>query len=91
MEFEWDESKRLFNIRKHGFDFVAVRQILNNAHVKGAAKLGKDGEQRFSATGLIYGIDATVIYTMRGDITRIISLRRAWESERRRYQALYGG
>ncbi len=91
MEFEWDESKRLSNIRKHEFDSIDVNQIFNNAHVEGAAKLGKDGEQRFSATGLIYGIDATVIDTMRGDVTRIISLRRAWENERRGYQALYGG
>ena len=91
MEFEWDESKRLTNIDKHGFDFVAVRQLFEHEHVKGMARSGKDGEQRFTATGFVYGVYATAIYTIRGDATRIISLRRARVNERREHQALHGG
>jgi uncharacterized protein len=29
MEFEWDEDKRLTNLRKHGVDFVDVPSIFD--------------------------------------------------------------
>ena len=30
MRFEWDENKRLANIRKHGFDFADVSSIFDS-------------------------------------------------------------
>lgn len=30
MRFEWDESKRMINIRKHGIDFEEAYEIFNN-------------------------------------------------------------
>lgn len=91
MIFEWDENKRLSNIDKHGFDFVAVRQLFDGEHIKGEARQGSDGERRLSATGFVHGIYATVIYTMRGDAARIVSLRRARANERTKHQTLHGG
>lgn len=32
MEFEWDENKRLANIRKHGIDFVDV-EVAGQTHL----------------------------------------------------------
>lgn len=91
MEFEWDERKRLANIEKHGFDFIDVWELFAGDHLRAGAKPGPGGEQRFLATGVIQGIHATVIGTMRDGVTRIISLRRARTDERRQHQALFGG
>ena len=91
MIFEWDESKRLVNIGKHGFDFLDIWQIFEGEYIKGQAKQGIDGEERLIATGIIAGIYATVVYTMRDDVTRIISLRKARTNERRQHQALHDG
>lgn len=91
MEFEGDEKKRMSNIEKHGFDFLDTWKLLEDDHIKAVAKQGKDGEGRFLATGLIDGIYATVIGTMRNGVIRVISLRKARKNEQRKHQALYGG
>ncbi len=89
MEFEWDENKRASNIAKHGFDFLDTWELFEDDHLKGAAKPGKNGEERFLATGLVRGFYATVIYTMRGSIIRVISLRKANPNEQGKHQALH--
>ena len=33
MEFDWDESKRISNLRKHGIDFLAVPAVFNGSIV----------------------------------------------------------
>lgn len=91
MILEWDEGKRLSNLVKHGFDFIDVWQLFEGEHVKGRASQIEGGEQRLLATGFVHGIYATVIYTMRGSATRIISLRKARANERRQHQALHDG
>ena len=91
MIYEWDENKRHSNLNKHGFDFIDVWQLFEGEHIKGKAKQGSNGEQRFLATGFVHGIYATVIYTMRDSATRVISLRKAKENERKQHQALHDG
>ena len=91
IKFDWDEDKRLSNIKVHGLDFMDVWQLFSGDHIIGRAKPGRNGEERFLATGFIFGIYTTVIYTMLDDVARIISLRRARRNERRDHQALHGG
>lgn len=91
MDFEWDEKKRLSNITKHGLDFIDVWQLFEDKHIAGMAKPGSDGEQRFLATGFIHGICVTGIYTVRNNVTRIISLRKARRNEQKQHQALHNG
>ena len=90
MIFEWDENKRRSNIEKRGFDFLIAPQLFERTYVEVEAKTGSGGETRLLATGISNGKYVTVIYTKRGGATRIISLRRAWKSEQRRYQAVHG-
>ena len=89
MELEWDEKKRTSNVEKHGFDFLDTWKMLEGDHIKEVAKQGEGGEERFLATGLIDGIYATVVYTMRNGVIRVISLRKARENEQRKHQALH--
>ena len=42
------------------------------------------------ATGIIHGVYATAIYTMRGGTIRMISLRRARDDERKHHQEVFG-
>ena len=88
MEFEWDEAKRLKNIDKHGIGF-------RDAPLVFAAKTlivpsMNSAEERFLAIGLLEGRAVTIVYTLRGDVHRIISFRRARHEERERYQAVLG-
>ncbi len=88
--FEWHENKRRKNLANHGIDFVAAFQLFSEKHTRKRARDGEGGEERWMATGIIHGFYATAIYTMRGNIIRMISLRRARDEERRHHQDLFG-
>lgn len=90
MEFEWDEDKRLRNIAVHGFDFAAAVQLFAGNHMRKRGHGGPGGEERWMATGPVHGLYATAIYTMRGEVIRMISLRRARRDERQQHQDLFG-
>lgn len=89
MEFEWDEAKRLQNLAKHNLDFYRVDEFFEGAHIAWESRVNSQ-EPRSGATGYLDGVCVTVITTMRGDVVRIISMRRARRDERRRYQAVFG-
>jgi uncharacterized DUF497 family protein len=90
MDFEWDEAKRLSNIVKHGLDFVDAVALFDCSYLVGLAKPAGN-EQRWVATGVIDGQYVTVVYTLRGEVLRIISMRRARHDERDKYQQVFGG
>ena len=82
--FEFDAEKSAANLAKHGIDFEtaqALWQDLNRTEID----VVRNDELRTLATGLIDGQLWTVVYTLRGEIVRIISARRAWDKEIRRY------
>ncbi|HCL61891.1 MAG TPA: BrnT family toxin [Rhizobiales bacterium] len=82
-EFEWHEAKRSRNWNVHQLDFEDVKDIFLRPHVCAPSIRGK--EQRWSAVGLLDGVEVTVIFTMRGERCRLISARRARHDERRTY------
>lgn len=89
MEFEWHEAKRLRNLEKHGLDFLDASLVFEEGHLIELAK-SAGSEQRELAIGRIDGHYVALIFTRRGDVIRIISLRKARHGERRGYQALFG-
>lgn len=80
---EWDEDKRRANIRKHGIDFEDAVLALRQPHVE--YRSDKEGEVRTVAICRDSGKLIAVVYTMRGEICRIISARAARQNERREY------
>ena len=78
-DYEWDEAKRHTNIEKHEIDFTAVRDFEWETALK--KESDRYGEPRVSATGYIGDHLYVIIYTMRGERKRIISLRRASKRE----------
>ncbi|XGV97459.1 MAG: BrnT family toxin [Leptolyngbya sp. BL-A-14] len=85
MEYEWDEAKRLANLRKHGIDFIDVPVIFTGNIVTVEDDRYRYGEQRFITFGSLQGRVIAVVHTEREDCTRIISARKATKYEQRAY------
>ena len=83
--FEWNEIKNDANIRKHGIDFDDAISIFDGPTVEGPDNRFDYGEDRVLAFGATNGQVLAVVYTMRGDVCRIISARKAEKNERRKY------
>jgi uncharacterized protein len=85
MEFEWDESKRTSNIRKHGIDFLDVVTVFDGSIVTVADDRLDYGEERFVTFGLFQGHVIAVVHTESENYIRIISARKATKYERENY------
>ncbi|MEH2382841.1 MAG: BrnT family toxin [Nostoc sp.] len=85
MEFEWDENKRLANIRKHGIDFIDVEEVFEGDTVTVKDDRFNYGEERFITFGLIEGRVIAVVDTERDNLIRIISARKSTKNEEIRY------
>jgi uncharacterized DUF497 family protein len=85
-EFEWDEAKAQSNLAKHRVGFAAACLVFDD--VFALNRLDSSGERpefRYAVTGMVNGLLLTVVYTERGDRTRIISARKATKHEQREY------
>ncbi len=86
IEFEWDEEKARSNAEKHGVTFEeAVEVFFDPFYQEGDVSVSD--EQRDFIMG--YSLSQRlllVVYTHRGERTRIISARSATRSERKLYE-----
>ena len=86
MEFEWDESKNAQNIRKHGVSFDVAKDAFDDENqIERSDDLVFYGEERFILIGLAKDELLYVVFTERGNRTRIISARRATKHEQQDY------
>lgn len=85
MEFEWDETKRLINLRKHGIDFIDVPIVFDGDILTVEDERFNYGELRFVTFGLLQGRVVAIVHTERENFTRIISVRKASKYEQRIY------
>ena len=82
---EWDENKNRLNKIKHGVDFYQAAKIFEDSFRLEEEDLAhSDEELRYITIGRVNDI-LFVVYTERGDVTRLISARRATKKERVRY------
>ena len=89
MEFEWDEAKRGRVIEARELDFVDSVALFDGRPVH-TVPSPRHGEERWVSVGEIDGRFVAVVWTRRDDKIRIVTMRRARDEEKRRYQALYG-
>ncbi|MBM3932692.1 MAG: BrnT family toxin [SAR202 cluster bacterium] len=75
---------------KHGVDFAGAAAIFDGPITRRVDNRLDYGEKRYVATGAAGTAILAVVYTMRGDICRIISARKAHGDERQRYQDAVG-
>jgi uncharacterized protein len=80
----WDEAKRRDNIAKHGLDLAdAERFDFEDAFYEDDWE--REGEDRVRAIGWLGDRLCVLVYTVRDDEARAISLRVADKKEKRRY------
>ena len=85
-DYAWDAFKNAGNLAKHGIAFEAVFDF-----DWGWALIREDnrfdyGEQRFQAIGPIGDRLYVLLYTMRGPVTRVISLYAADQAQQRTWR-----
>ena len=80
MEFEFDPAKSAANKAKHGIDFVEAQALWQDDGLADAP-VESEGEPRFLVIGRIDGKHWTAVCTLRGEVVRIISVRRARKTE----------
>jgi uncharacterized protein len=85
MEYEWDEAKRLANLRKHGINFTDAIAVFDGDVVTVEDDRYSYGERRFVAFGLLQGRVIAVVHVERENCIRIISARKATKYEQRTY------
>lgn len=85
MKFEWDDTKRLANIKKHGIDFADVPAMFEGDVFAIEDQRFEYSETRYLTFGLLQFRVIVVAHTDENDIIRIISARKATKNEEKRY------
>lgn len=81
-EFEWDDHKAASNSKKHNIRFeTACRVFDDDDAIVGDDPSSSEDEDRFFIIGVVGEAVLTVIYTYRGERTRLISARPATKRE----------
>jgi uncharacterized DUF497 family protein len=85
MQFEWDPEKEKMNIKLHGISFSTAKFVFNDSERwERYDSRHSENEDRWQALGLVDRV-LFVVYTERGEYTRLISARTADLEERRIY------
>ena len=85
LKFIWDSEKAEKNFKKHKIKFEdAALVFFDEFRIDDFDEIHSDFEDRYKIVGRVKKI-LTVIYTERGDFTRIISARRAGKDEEDEY------
>lgn len=83
--FEWDDAKNKINKIKHGINFKTAAKVFSDPYrIEEYDMWHSIDEDRWKTIGMVDNV-LFVIYTKRGEKTRLISAREATEAERRRY------
>jgi uncharacterized DUF497 family protein len=81
MLFEWDDAKHTKTLLERGIGFDDGARIFAGRVVIWEDRRKDYGEARFRAIGETEGVILHVVYTVRGNVIRIISVRRANRKE----------
>jgi uncharacterized protein len=87
--FEWDPNKAAANLKKHGVNFEAAKDVFLDPNALGPERDTDNPlfEERWHWIGLVDGRVLFVVVTEReqDDVIRIISARKADRRDERRY------
>ncbi len=90
MRIEFDSIKRDKTLAERGLDFARSGEVFASRHFTGQDTRQEYAEVRFVTAGLLDARLVVVIWTPRGEVRRIISMRKANDREKAfyaRYQA----
>lgn len=87
MGTSFDRGKDATNRKKHGVSLAEGDGVLNDALALTIEDSSSQGEQRFISIGMnVFGELRVVVYALRGDDVRVISVRKAEPKEIRAYE-----
>ena len=87
MESSFDPKKNATNLRKHGISLAEGDGVLNDPLALTIEDLASTDEQRFISIGMnVLGKLRVVVYALRGEEARIISVRKPEPKEVRAYE-----
>ena len=84
MEITFDEAKRVRTLRERGLDFEDAREVFEGPRIEGPDLRRDYGEHRVICYGWLADRLIVVVYTLRDDARRIISMRKANDREKAR-------
>ncbi len=85
MKFEFDAAKRNKTLAERGLDFARAGEIFDGLHLTGQDTRQEYTEDRFITVGHLEGRLVVLVWTPRGDLRRIISMRKANDREKAFY------
>ncbi|MCC1498316.1 BrnT family toxin [Alcanivorax sp. 1008] len=85
-EFEYDEQKSRSNLDKHGIDFEAAQALWNDPNLLEVRARSED-EERYLLIGRIGNQHWSAVVTYRDGRIRLISVRRARNTEVALYES----
>jgi uncharacterized DUF497 family protein len=88
-DFDWDPDKRERTLVERNLDFIDAARALLEPHLEQSSD--RDGEPRTLAVCMQAGRIIVVVFTLRGEVCRIISVRPARKNEQRAYREIFGG
>ena len=91
MDFEWDRAKSERNGVERGLPFELAVLLFDGPTIERVDDRRSYGEHRIRAIGMVGRVTLHCVYTQRGEVRRIISLRYASRKERNAYRATYPG
>ena len=80
MKFEYDPAKSIENKAKHGINFEEAQALWQDVD-RLEAMILRPGEKRYLLVGRTGSLHWTAIITYRGELVRIISVRRSRHDE----------
>lgn len=86
MKITYDPVKRLITLKDRELDFEEAKLVFAGRHFTKRDDRVDYGEDRFITIGRLRGRMVVLVWTMRGDATHIISMRKANEREEKRFQ-----
>ena len=87
MPSTFDPTKDAANRKKHGISLAEGDGVLHDPLALTIEDSSTQGEQRFISIGMnVFGHLRVVVYALRGDDARIISVRKAQPKEIRAYE-----
>lgn len=81
MQIEFDSAKRDATLSDRGLDFARANDIFAAKHLTRVDSRQDYAEDRFVTTGWLDGRLVILVWTPRGEVRRIISMRKANERE----------
>lgn len=85
MVIEFDPAKRDKTLGERGLDFARASEIFAGMHFTGEDTRERYPEPRYITVGMLDRRMVVMVWTMRGEARRIISMRKANEREQARY------